>query len=481
MNFHVLTLFPEMIRQGSGTSITGRAIKNGIIGLNTVNIRDFSEDKHRRVDDYTYGGGAGMLMQPQPVYEAWKSVRDTLRQAHRVRTIYVTPQGQTFTQTLAEELAGADDLIFLCGHYEGIDERVLEETVTDYISIGDYVLTGGELAAMVMIDAIARLVPGVLHNDVSADTESFHGNLLEYPQYTRPELWHGKQVPQELLTGDPKDVAAWRMEQSRQRTRQRRPDLYEKYEEANRTRGLLLSEKITNADMISQIDQGHYQILSAENGRILLKNPLTGSLYYSDFIKTEDAKSRKQYTWEENLTWIKEKCYAFSKEDDKLYYRSAFGRPSDKEAFVLYVLTRREKLPVTGLYRPDGKPTRDGIKILLADSRAENAQSVLEMLSRFGLDETEAIDLLKREKVHALYRENKLAGVIARSVEGNITGLSMAPEEDRIYATALLTCACNTLLEEGKRPYIYVKEEDVETAALCRELGMYPSKILIYI
>lgn len=229
MNFHILTLFPEMVMQGLNTSIIGKAAERGYISIEAVNIRDYTLDKHGKVDDYTYGGGAGMLMQAQPVYDAWRSVVDRIGQERARRVIYLTPQGKNFCQEIAQEMAQESDLIFLCGHYEGIDERVLEEIVTDEISIGDYVLTGGELPAMVMIDAIARLVPGVLHNGESAQTESFGDGLLEYPQYSRPEVWHDKRVPEILLSGDHAKVDAWRLEQSLLRTKERRPDLYEKY------------------------------------------------------------------------------------------------------------------------------------------------------------------------------------------------------------------------------------------------------------
>ncbi|MDE6883712.1 MAG: tRNA (guanosine(37)-N1)-methyltransferase TrmD [Lachnospiraceae bacterium] len=230
-NFHILTLFPEMVLQGLHTSILGRAVERNYISIEAVNIRDYTLDKHGKVDDYTYGGGAGMLMQAQPVYDAWRAVEERIaaRGASGSRVIYVTPQGRTFHQKMAQELAQEEDLIFLCGHYEGIDERVLEEIVTDEISIGDYVLTGGELPAMVMVDAIARLVPGVLHNTDSAVTESFGDGLLEYPQYSRPEIWHDKRVPPILLSGDHAKVDAWRLEQSILRTKERRPDLYEAY------------------------------------------------------------------------------------------------------------------------------------------------------------------------------------------------------------------------------------------------------------
>ena len=226
MNFHVLTLFPEMIQQGGAASILGRAQAKGAITVNVTDIRDYSDDvRHGRVDDYPYGGGAGMVMQAGPVVRAYRDVAKQYSTPPRV--IYVTPQGRVFDQKLAEELAGCESLIFLCGHYEGIDERALEEVATDYVSIGDYVLTGGELPAMVMIDAISRLVPGVLNNKESAEFESFHDNLLEYPQYTRPEIFEGRRVPEVLLSGHHANIEKWRRQQSLIRTRQRRPDLLE--------------------------------------------------------------------------------------------------------------------------------------------------------------------------------------------------------------------------------------------------------------
>lgn len=248
MNFHILTLFPDMVMNGLETSIIGRAKAKGLLSIEAVNIRDYAFNKHHSVDDYPYGGGAGMLMQAEPVYLAYQAVEEKIntrrrensavqddqaagsieREQKKLRVVYLSPQGDTFSQKMAEDLAKAEDLVLLCGHYEGIDERVLEEIVTDYVSIGDYVLTGGELPAMVMIDAISRLVPGVLHNDVSAEFESFQDSLLEYPQYSRPEVWHGKQVPPVLLSGHHKNIEAWRREQSILRTKERRPDLLEK-------------------------------------------------------------------------------------------------------------------------------------------------------------------------------------------------------------------------------------------------------------
>lgn len=238
MNFHIMTLFPELIDNAASTSILGRAIQNGLITVNAVDIRAYTENKHGRVDDYTYGGGAGMLMQAQPIYDCHQAILADINakeakggspKRDRIRTVYMTPQAPVFSQDMAEELAKEEDVIFLCGHYEGVDERVLEEIVTDYISIGDYVLTGGELPALVCVDAIARLVPGVLGNEVSHETESFDDGLLEYPQYSRPEVWRGKEVPKILLSGHHANVEKWRHEQSLIRTKERRPDLYEAY------------------------------------------------------------------------------------------------------------------------------------------------------------------------------------------------------------------------------------------------------------
>lgn len=226
--FHILTLFPKMVMDGLNTSIIGRAIDAGLLEINAVNIRDYSTNKHMKVDDYPYGGGAGLVMQPEPVYRAYKDLTKNMKKKPRV--VYLTPQGTTFHQEMAKELAKEEELVFLCGHYEGIDERVLEEIVTDYVSIGDYVLTGGELPAMVMIDSISRLVPGVLHNDDSAGDESFENGLLEYPQYTRPHVFLDKEVPEVLLSGHHENIRKWRHEQSVKRTKERRPDLWEAYE-----------------------------------------------------------------------------------------------------------------------------------------------------------------------------------------------------------------------------------------------------------
>lgn len=224
MNFHVMTLFPKMIEDGLNTSITGRAIKEGLINLDCVDIREYTTDKHGHVDDYPYGGGAGMVMQAQPIYDCYMDIvkKNNIK---KPRVVFLTPTGSVFNQQMSRELAKEDDIIFLCGHYEGVDERVIELIVTDNVSIGDYVLTGGELPAMVMIDSISRNIKGVLNNEDSAETESFTTNLLEYPQYTRPVVFMDKKVPDVLLSGHHKNIEKWRMEKSVERTKERRPDL----------------------------------------------------------------------------------------------------------------------------------------------------------------------------------------------------------------------------------------------------------------
>lgn len=223
MNYHILTLFPQMVTDGLHASIIGRAVEKGLISIEAIDIRDYAADKHHQVDDYPYGGGAGMVMQPMAICDAYDSL--AARIGKKPRVIYLTPQGQVFDQKLARELAREEELVFLCGHYEGVDERALQLIATDYVSIGDYVLTGGELAAMVMIDSVSRLVPGVLSNSESAQFESFHDGLLEYPQYTRPEEYRGLKAPEVLLSGHHKRIEAWRREQSLIRTLERRPDL----------------------------------------------------------------------------------------------------------------------------------------------------------------------------------------------------------------------------------------------------------------
>jgi tRNA (guanine37-N1)-methyltransferase len=236
MIFDVLTLFPESMDSFLNESIIGRARESGLITLNTYNIRDFSKDKHRKVDDYPYGGGTGMIMAPQPIYDAWKHV--VSQYSVRPRTIYMSPQGSILTQKTAERLKAEEHLVILCGHYEGIDERIIEEIVDEEISIGDYVLTGGEIPAIVLIDCISRLVDGVLSSEESYSNESHYNGLLEYPQYTRPPEFMGRNVPDILTSGHHANIEKWRFLQMLERTGKKRMDMFLKYESENREKVL---------------------------------------------------------------------------------------------------------------------------------------------------------------------------------------------------------------------------------------------------
>ena len=246
MNFYIMTLFPEMVMDGLNTSIIGRAVNKGLLSIEALNIRDYAFNKHHSVDDYPYGGGAGMLMQAEPVYQCYDALarqiterkakateeklasgekKEMSGEQKRTRVIYLSPQGKTFNQSMAEEFAQEEDLVFLCGHYEGIDERVLEEIVTDYVSIGDYVLTGGELAAAIITDAVVRLIPGAIGDEQSALSDSFQDNLLAPPVYTRPADYNGWKVPDVLLSGHQRKIEEWRLGQAQERTARLRPDL----------------------------------------------------------------------------------------------------------------------------------------------------------------------------------------------------------------------------------------------------------------
>ncbi len=227
MRFDIMTLFPEEVDAFLSSSIIGIARKNGLIEVNCHNIRDYSTDKHHRVDDYPYGGGKGMLMQPDPVIKCYRDIRSQI--GEDAWCVYLSPKGRHFTQTKAKKLLKKKNLILLCGHYEGIDQRALDAIVDEEISIGDYVLSGGELGAMVIVDAVSRMVDGVLADKSCYEDESIHSGLLEYPQYTRPPVYEGEAVPDVLLSGDHKKVADWRFEQSLDVTKEKRPDLYRRY------------------------------------------------------------------------------------------------------------------------------------------------------------------------------------------------------------------------------------------------------------
>ena len=466
MNFHILTLFPEMVLNGLNTSITGRAVENGQIAIEAVNIRDFSTNKHKKVDDYPYGGGAGMLMQAQPVYDAYESVSNKIPKAHKKRVIYVTPQGYPFTQRMAEDFAKSDDLIFLCGHYEGIDERVLEEVVTDYVSIGDYVLTGGELAAMVMVDAISRLVPGVLHNEISAETESFHANLLEYPQYSRPEVWHGKEVPKVLLSGNQKEIDKWRLEESKKRTLERRPDLYDMYWQLQECKEILMRRKLLHIDMIELINRGRAILVAKDNDDMLLCDKITGIYYHTG----EDADFFM--TLPDNIR-LSIRALICHQPEVAEQVKKVLSFTRELPCFQA-VYTQKERLSVSGLYRADGQPTKDGLVIRpLTDEYIEIVSKNYTTVP----DETYVRERIECGCMFGAFVEGELAGFIGIHDDGSLGMLKVLEAfRGRGIAKALEVYLMNKALEMGWIPYGQVVVGNEASVKLQESLGVHLSK-----
>ena len=469
MRFHVLTLFPEMVENGLNTSITGRAIKNGKIKINAVNIRDYTLDKHGKVDDYIYGGGAGMLMQAEPVYRAYEAALAKIPDnPKKVRCVYVTPQGQTFNQTMAEDFAKEDDLMILCGHYEGIDERVLEEVVTDYVSIGDYVLTGGELAAMVMIDAISRLVPGVLHNDESSVKESFSGNLLEYPQYSRPEVWHGKAVPPELLSGNPKIINSYRRSEQIKRTSLRRPDLFKEYERLEKAKELMLKkDKFLHMDMIEHINRETGKLLYMDDKDIVLLDKICGTVFHTSLCNDAEVAVSSEV-----LKILKNaKTIAFHQEELSHKYGEILGLNIYFRAYN-GVLTRKEKLPIKNkeLYMRPLMPGDERIVLERYDSLS--GPQYIERLINKGM------------LYGAFLKENDKDVITAFGGfhEDGSVGLMYVFEEYRRkhICETFLSFLFNLELEKGHIPYCEYVEGNEAIRGVLNKLGLYSSKTKVF-
>ena len=453
MKFHILTLFPEMVMQGLNTSIIGRAVEKNIISIDAVNIRDYTLDKHGKVDDYPYGGGAGMLMQVQPVYDAWKAVAGD----KKIRTVYVTPQGATFNQKMAMDFAKEEEIIFLCGHYEGIDERVLEETVTDYVSIGDYVLTGGELPAMVMIDAISRLVPDVLNNDVSAETESFHNDLLEYPQYSRPEEWKGKKVPDVLLSGNHGKITQWRLEQSKERTKQRRPDLYGKYQKKEQIIKRLSKNKRNNIHIMENLSRGRGEILYEEGNNILVYDR-SCKMCMLTVTSPEAGAKILDYVPEEVELFVTSQefmnelvCERFAMAEFLHCYQSCY--------------TQRELLPVK----------HKDIRLLTMD----NLSYLKEHYSLVGGDYAE--DRIRAKVMYGAYVDDRLVGFVGIHNDGS-TGLLFVEEGYRRQGIgeALLSFIINRQKEWGYIPYAQAETDNEKSLKLQEKLGLYLAQDTIW-
>ena len=447
--FHVLTLFPDMIEQGLAPSIIGRAAEKKIIAIHAVDIRSYSKDKHGRVDDYPYGGGAGMLMQAQPVYDAWKAVSGD----RKVRTVYMTPQGRPFDQRLAEELAGEEELIFLCGHYEGIDERALEEVVTDYVSIGDYVLTGGELAAMVMIDAVARLIPGVLGNDTSAEEESFHNDLLEYPQYSRPEVWHGKAVPGVLLSGNHKEVGKWRLEQAKARTAAVRPDLYARYEERQRLIGRLAKNKRSYIHIMESLSRGLGDILYAQGEDILI-------------CQRRDRSCIINASSPESGAGLLKLCGEAPVElflTGQGFIRDLLMEKGGSACFSVRQFLYTERAPLTVKHK---------------DIRRLGADSLSYVCGRCPADTPQYLgERLQAGVMYGAFSDGDLIGFIGLHRGGSL-GMLYVEEAYRRQGIgqSLEAYAANRLLEQGFTPFVHIKEEDEVSLRLQEKLGFYQAK-----
>lgn len=467
MNFHVLTLFPEMIERGLSESIIGKAKEKGVISVQAVNIRDYTEDKHKKVDDYLYGGGAGLLMQAQPVFDAHKALCEKICGERKVRTIYLTPQGTTFTQRMAEEFAKEEDLIFLCGHYEGIDERALEEVVTDYVSLGDFVLTGGELPAMVMIDAISRLVPGVLNNEESANDESFSGYLLEYPQYTRPEVWHGKEVPKVLLSGDHKKIRQWRQEMAEERTRLRRPDMYKKYERMMAAYNRLLKNKLLHMDMLELIKRGNAILLYDGVAGTFLKDKISGVCLLTVQDKESGIKIlNKVFDGQdgEKTTYKTPELFVIHQEYMADVITERFGLKMWSGCYQ-YVYTKKESLPK-----------------IEADIRRLDASYLDVVCAHYDItDEEDILRKLTNGKIYGIFVEDKLAGFAGEHEEGSMGMLEIFPDyRGKGLATALETELINRTLQRGDTPYCQIREDNVISIRLQEKLGLYPAQKKIW-
>lgn len=463
MRFHILTLFPEMVEQGLHTSILGRAMAAGLIEIEAVNIRDYTLDKHHKVDDYPYGGGAGMLMQAQPVFDACQAVQEKLLEGKKARVVYLTPQGSVFTQKMAEELSKEEDLILLCGHYEGIDERVLEEVVTDEISIGDYVLTGGELAAMVMTDAIARLVPGVLNNQESARTESFQNCLLEYPQYSRPETWREKEVPPVLLSGNHKEIRTWRLEKAKERTRKKRPDLYREYERIQEAIAWLGQDKLLHMDMIEPLRTGFGELAAFYPDGILIKETRSGIWMHTCRNKERGIQMLQELSEEEK-----------SSIQLLVLHQDTMLQPVETEwgmrcLNICYqvVYTRKNPLSVRKdlVIRPLGVEYLPVIR--------QNYQMIQE--------EEIILERLQKEKIFGAFLEKELTGFIGEHQEGGMGMLEVfKPFRGKGIGMALESFLINRMLLEDKIPYGQLVEDNENSHHLQEKLGLRISKNRVY-
>lgn len=449
MKFHILTLFPDMVMNGLHASIIGKAAERALIEINAVNIRDYTQDKHGKVDDYTYGGGAGMLLQAQPVFDAHQAVT----KGRKVRTVYVTPQGVPFTQKLAMDFAKEEELLFLCGHYEGIDERALEEIVTDYVSIGDYVLTGGELPAMVMVDAISRLVPGVLGNEFSADTESFHNDLLEYPQYSRPEEWHGKKVPEILLSGDRRKIAEWRLEQAKERTKRVRPDLYKKYLEKEEVLEKLFRQKRNNIHLIETLSRGTGEILYTEGESLLVYNRICDIV----LLTAENMEHG-----EKMISLVPKTC----------------GLAVTSQSFLNDLLCERLMFSVCQECNQVCYTPRESLPVHHKDIRMLTREEFPYVAEHYALGDPDSVkERIDAKALYGAFVEGRIVGFAGIHEDGSM-GMLYVDEKYRHQGigAALESYIINREREVGHTPYAHIIVGNEESLRLQEKLGLYQAK-----
>ena len=375
MIYKVLTLFPEMISSVMETGIIGRALKEEALKLETFNIRDFADNTRAQVDDYPYGGGAGQVIQAEPVYRAYQAAtcektgsdqaasgKSDLAAPVKRRVIYLSPQGRRFDQRMAKEFARDDELIFLCGHYEGVDERVLEEIVTDYVSAGDYILTGGELPALIIMDAVARLLPGVLGNSDSPEVETFYRDLLEYPQYSRPEKWHDKEVPAVLLSGNHKDIEEWRLERSIERTAGSRRDLLEKYTAKNALTGRMKKARVQNIPASEALMFNDTDILFEGHDLYLVFDHDSRALYSGCFDKKLMDPDEKEKA--EVCSLIRK----YKNLADKCYFLGLQGVACEEKCKELIMITFTERNPLSSARVRDYAEFGERLKVLITNS-----------------------------------------------------------------------------------------------------------------
>lgn len=460
MKFNVMTLFPEMVINCMNTSIIAKAMDKGLLSLNAVDFREYTIEKHGKVDDYPYGGGAGMLIQAQPVYDAYLDIVKKMQPNtnKKIRTIYVTPQGRQFDQKMAEELAKEKELIILCGHYEGIDERVLEEIVTDYVSIGDYVLTGGELPAMVMIDSIARLIPGVLNNEISAETESFHNDLLEYPQYTRPVEWNGKNVPAVLLSGNHTEIMAWRTEKAIERTKCNRIDLYETYMKKKETIQVLLKKKRNHIYMIESLKRGNSELIYHEDSAVTLYDRGSNTYMLTEYASIEVYKINSFiFTSNQNV-----KEFLENRTDTKL-----------QKMFIQACYTKKEKLPLK--YK--------NIKLLKDYNEIDKNEEFFLQIQNFFKDQElkELKELISKSSVYAAYEEKNIIGIVSIMKNGSIGNLYVDMNYRRQgIGASLESYMINIEKELGWTPFLFIPLEDSPISEMQNKLGLYFADKICY-